>query len=65
MESWFSTVLELKYRRKISVESLKAVLISNKKYFQRYEHRLYGLTGTLGSENSQSFFIRFISSEFC
>ncbi len=47
--------LELKYRRKISVESLKAVFISNKKFFQRYKHRLYGLTGTLGSENSQSF----------
>ncbi|CAF1209071.1 unnamed protein product, partial [Rotaria sordida] len=47
--------LELKYRRKLSVESLKAVFISNKAFFQRYQHRLYGLTGTIGSENSQSF----------
>ncbi len=28
--------LELKYRRKLSVESLKAVFISNKVFFQRY-----------------------------
>ncbi|CAF1390556.1 unnamed protein product [Rotaria sordida] len=48
-------LLELKYRRKLSVESLKAVFISNKAFFQRYQHRLYGLTGTIGSENSQSF----------
>ncbi|CAF1411613.1 unnamed protein product [Adineta steineri] len=47
--------LELKYRRKLSVESLKAVFISNKTFFQRYQHRLYGLTGTIGSENSQNF----------
>ncbi|CAF4256915.1 unnamed protein product, partial [Rotaria sordida] len=47
--------LELKYRRKLSVESLKAVFISNKAFFQRYQHCLYGLTGTIGSENSQSF----------
>ncbi|CAF3674935.1 unnamed protein product [Rotaria sp. Silwood1] len=47
--------LELKYRRKLSVESLKAVFISNKTFFQRYKHHLYGLTGTLGSENSQNF----------
>ncbi|CAF4656220.1 unnamed protein product, partial [Didymodactylos carnosus] len=40
--------LELKYRRKLTVESLKA-------FFQAYKHRLFGLTGTLGSENSQNF----------
>ena len=37
--------LELKYKRKISVESLKAVFISNKTFFQRYKNNLYGLTG--------------------
>ncbi|CAF4377525.1 unnamed protein product, partial [Rotaria magnacalcarata] len=47
--------LELKYRRKLPVESLKAVFISKKTFFQRYKSLLYGLTGTLGSENSQSF----------
>ncbi|CAF4157981.1 unnamed protein product [Rotaria magnacalcarata] len=47
--------LELKYRRKLPVESLKAVFISNKAFFQRYKSCLYDLTGTLGSENSQSF----------
>ncbi len=43
--------LELKYRRKLFVESLKAVFISNKVFFKRYKHNLYDLTGTLGSEN--------------
>lgn len=47
--------LELKYRRKLSVESLKAVFMSNKTFFQRYGPSLYGLTGTLGSENSRGF----------
>ncbi|CAF1685002.1 unnamed protein product [Rotaria magnacalcarata] len=47
--------LELKYRRKLSVECLKAVFIANKAFFQRYKSCLYDLTGTLGSENSQSF----------
>ncbi len=47
--------LELKYRRKISIESLKAVFISNKSFFQRYKNCLFGLTGTLGSETSIAF----------
>ncbi|CAF2017374.1 unnamed protein product [Rotaria magnacalcarata] len=47
--------LELKYRRKLSVECLKAVFIANKAFFQRYKSCLYDLTGTLGSENFQSF----------
>ncbi|CAF5088707.1 unnamed protein product, partial [Rotaria sp. Silwood1] len=53
--SGLAQFLELKYRRKLSVESLKAVFISNKAFFQRYKDCLYGLTGTLGSQNSQSF----------
>jgi hypothetical protein len=48
--------LELKYKRSISVESLKAVFISNKTFFQRYsDENLFGLTGTLGSDNSMGF----------
>ena len=47
--------LELKYRKKISVESLKAVFMSNKTFLLRYDKNLYGLTGTLGSEESQQF----------
>lgn len=47
--------LELKYRRKISVESLKAVFMSNKKFFELYGARMYGLTGTLGGKTSRRF----------
>ena len=47
--------LELKFRRKLSVESLKAVFMSNKKFFERYGEQLYGLTGTLGSDASKQF----------
>lgn len=47
--------LELKYRRKISVESLKAVFMSNKKFFELYSGRLFGLTGTLGTSISRRF----------
>ncbi len=47
--------MELKFRRKISIESLKAVYISNKAFFQRYTTNLIGLTGTLGSPTSQRF----------
>ena len=43
-----SQFLELKYRRPLSTESLKAVFISNKRFFKRYGSHLYGLTGTLG-----------------
>ena len=57
--------LELKYRRAISVESLKAVFISNKTFFQRYSQaNLFGLTGTLGSENSMSFLAELYNVRF-
>lgn len=46
--------LELKYRRPLTPESLKAVFISNKKFFSRYGSNLFGLTGTLGAENSRN-----------
>lgn len=47
--------LELKYRRNLSVESLKAVFMSNKKFFELYAERLFGLTGTLGTNASRRF----------
>ncbi len=49
-----SQFLELKFRRKLSVESMKAVFMSNKTFIQRYRQQLYGLTGTLGTASSQN-----------
>ena len=48
-----SQFLELKYRLPLSTESLKAVFISNKRFFKKYNEQLYGLTGTLGSVSSR------------
>ena len=48
-----SQFLELKYRRALSTESLKAIFISNKRFFKRYGTALFGLTGTLGSSSSR------------
>ena len=57
--------LELKYKRSISVESLKAVFISNKTFFQRYtDENLFGLTGTLGSDNSMGFLANLYGVKF-
>ena len=49
-----SQFLELKYQRPLSTESLRAVFISNKRFFKRYNRQLFGLTGTLGSVSSRS-----------
>ena len=56
--------LELKFRRKISVESLKAIFMSNKKYFQLYANNLYGMTGTLGGATSKKFLSNIYKTEF-
>lgn len=47
--------LELKYRRSLSEESLKAVFISNVRFFQRYGQDIYGYTGTLGCTSARDF----------
>ena len=39
-------------RRPLSTESLRAVFISNKRFFKQYGKGLYGLSGTLGSPSS-------------
>ena len=49
-----SQFLELKYQRPLSTESLRAVFISNKRFYKHYEKQLFGLTGTLGSASSRS-----------
>ena len=56
--------LELKYRRKLSVESLKAVFMSNKKFFELYGQRLYGMTGTLGNYSSKKFLKEIYNTSF-
>ncbi|CAF4121327.1 unnamed protein product [Rotaria magnacalcarata] len=45
--------LQIKHGAKISAESLTTNFISNVTYFKRYGSNIYGLTGTLGSENAQ------------
>ena len=46
--------LQLKHGCRLSVESLKAVFMSNITFFKRYTPSIYGLTGTLGSEKERS-----------
>ena len=48
-----SQFLELKYQQPLSTESLRAVFISNKRFFKRYDRQLFGLTGTLGLVSSR------------
>ena len=45
--------LQIKHGAKITAESLTTNFLSNVTYFKRYGSNIYGLTGTLGSENAQ------------
>lgn len=48
--------LQLLETKKLTSESLKAVFKSNLSYFQNYAGRIYGMSGTLGTESDQMLF---------
>ena len=48
--------LQIKEGLKVSPETISTNFISTVGFFQRYANQLYGLTGTLGNEVTQSFF---------
>lgn len=55
-ENGLHQFLQLKHSQKLSLESLKAVFISNYTYFKLYDE-IIGLSGTLGSHDSRSLLI--------
>ena len=46
--------LEIKHGLRVSAESLVSSFVSNAGYFKRFGQNIYGLTGTIGNEESQS-----------
>ncbi len=46
--------LQIKHGLKIKPENITTCFISNMSYFHRYGNKIYGMTGTLGSANSQN-----------
>ncbi|RMZ94555.1 pre translocase subunit, partial [Brachionus plicatilis] len=47
--------LQLKHNLKLTAESLNSCFISNIGYVKKYSNKLFGVTGTVGSENEQRF----------
>ena len=47
--------LQMKHACRLSMESLKAVFVSNVTFFKRYGKQVFGLSGTLGSEFEKKF----------
>ena len=56
--------LQLKHGCKLAPYSLKAIFISNIKFFKRYSNKIYGLTGTLGSKRERNLLKKMYSIEF-
>ena len=56
--------LQLKHGCKCSVESLKAVFISNTQFFKLYDRSVYGLTGTLGSKQERDLLQSMYNSDY-
>ena len=46
--------LQIKHGLRLTSEGLTTSFISNLGYFKRYGEKIYGMTGTLGSKNSQN-----------
>ena len=56
--------LQLKHSCRVSLESLKAIFISNVRFFKRYGQNILGLSGTLGSQSERSFLEKIYQVEF-
>ncbi|CDW75288.1 preprotein translocase subunit-like protein [Stylonychia lemnae] len=56
--------LQLKHQDRLTPESFRAVFVSNLKYFQKYKGKIYGLTGTLGSQVERKLLNSLYSLEF-
>lgn len=56
--------LQLAANKKFADESLKAIFISNLSYFQNFSGRIFGSTGTLGSEADKKLFEQLYQVDF-
>lgn len=56
--------LQLKHGCKLSLQSLKSVFISNVSFFKLYDDRLYGMSGTLGSNQEREKVVQINQCDF-